>query len=92
MLFRLFFVSVISQAEQPQSIVSRRYKHFLWLHESLIDLFPGVVIPPLPVKQFAGQSEKSLGWNTVAHDLIATIKFLPNFAIRFNSILVFDLT
>ena len=34
--------------------VSRRYKHFDWLHARLEEKYPCVVIPPLPDKQISG--------------------------------------
>jgi len=36
------------------AIVSRRYKHFLWLYDRLADLFPCLSLPPMPVKQYSG--------------------------------------
>ncbi|KAK7099096.1 sorting nexin lst-4-like [Littorina saxatilis] len=38
--------------------VSRRYKHFDWLHERLEAKFPCVPIPPLPDKQVTGRYEE----------------------------------
>lgn len=35
--------------------VSRRYKHFDWLHERLVEKFSLIPIPPLPDKQIAGK-------------------------------------
>ncbi|KAK2154161.1 hypothetical protein LSH36_275g05015 [Paralvinella palmiformis] len=37
--------------------VSRRYKHFDWLHDRLVDKFPTVAVPPLPEKQISGRFE-----------------------------------
>ncbi len=37
--------------------VSRRYKHFDWLHERLVDKFCLIPIPPLPDKQISGRYE-----------------------------------
>jgi hypothetical protein len=34
--------------------VSRRYKHFDWLHERLVEKFTLIPIPPLPDKQIQG--------------------------------------
>ena len=34
--------------------VSRRYKHFDWLHERLVEKFTMIPIPPLPDKQIQG--------------------------------------
>lgn len=38
--------------------VSRRYKHFDWLHERLTEKFCIVPIPPLPDKQISGRYEE----------------------------------
>jgi len=35
--------------------VSRRYKHFDWLHERLVEKFAFVPVPPLPDKQIQGK-------------------------------------
>lgn len=35
--------------------VSRRYKHFDWLHEQLSNKFLLIPSPPLPEKQVAGK-------------------------------------
>jgi sorting nexin-9/18/33 len=36
--------------------VSRRYKHFDWLHERLEEKFSLIPIPPLPDKQISGNN------------------------------------
>ncbi|XP_017040382.1 sorting nexin-33 [Drosophila ficusphila] len=38
--------------------VSRRYKHFDWLHERLVDKFCLIPVPPLPDKQISGRYEE----------------------------------
>ncbi|XP_058828959.1 sorting nexin lst-4 [Topomyia yanbarensis] len=38
--------------------VSRRYKHFDWLHERLVDKFCLIPIPPLPDKQISGRYDE----------------------------------
>ncbi|XP_023225261.1 sorting nexin lst-4-like [Centruroides sculpturatus] len=38
--------------------VSRRYKHFDWLHERLEDKFTLIPIPPLPDKQISGRYQE----------------------------------
>ncbi|KAJ8668097.1 hypothetical protein QAD02_009760 [Eretmocerus hayati] len=38
--------------------VSRRYKHFDWLHERLEEKFTFIPIPPLPDKQISGRYEE----------------------------------
>ncbi|KPJ00985.1 Sorting nexin-33 [Papilio xuthus] len=40
--------------------VSRRYKHFDWLHERLQEKFSLVPIPPLPDKQISGRYDEQL--------------------------------
>ncbi|XP_041366274.1 sorting nexin lst-4-like isoform X2 [Gigantopelta aegis] len=37
--------------------VSRRYKHFDWLHERLQEKFPCITVPPLPDKAISGRYE-----------------------------------
>ncbi len=46
--------------------VSRRYKHFDWLHERLLEKFSCIVIPPLPDKQISGKA------NNGAPDFLTT--------------------
>ncbi|KAF5302239.1 hypothetical protein FQA39_LY10278 [Lamprigera yunnana] len=38
--------------------VSRRYKHFDWLHERLTEKFSFIAVPPLPDKQISGRYEE----------------------------------
>lgn len=38
--------------------VSRRYKHFDWLHDRLTEKFNVIAIPPLPDKQVSGRYEE----------------------------------
>ncbi|KAL2002712.1 hypothetical protein VTN02DRAFT_6143 [Thermoascus thermophilus] len=40
---------------QPEFTVSRRYRDFLWLYNSLHNNNPGVVVPPPPEKQAVGR-------------------------------------
>ncbi|XP_061706330.1 sorting nexin lst-4 [Cydia pomonella] len=40
--------------------VSRRYKHFDWLHERLQEKFTLIPIPPLPDKQISGRYDEQL--------------------------------
>uniref|UniRef100_A0A7E4W641 Sorting nexin n=1 Tax=Panagrellus redivivus TaxID=6233 RepID=A0A7E4W641_PANRE len=40
--------------------VSRRYKHFDWLHEQLTNKYLLIPIPPLPEKQVSGRYEEDL--------------------------------
>ena len=41
--------------KQPEFSVSRRYRDFLWLYNSLHNNNPGVVVPPPPEKQAVGR-------------------------------------
>ncbi|KZF25037.1 sorting nexin 3 [Xylona heveae TC161] len=43
--------------KQPEFTVSRRYRDFLWLYNSLHNNNPGVVVPPPPEKQAVGRFE-----------------------------------
>lgn len=51
LLFRLY-MNLIFQFSNIE--VSRRFKHFDWLHERLEAKYALIPIPPLPGKQFAG--------------------------------------
>ncbi|KAI9742830.1 MAG: Vacuolar protein sorting-associated protein 5 [Claussenomyces sp. TS43310] len=44
---------------QPEFTVTRRYRDFLWLYNSLHSNNPGVVIPPPPEKQAVGRFDNS---------------------------------
>lgn len=39
--------------------VERRFKHFLWLHEQLHEMYPTCSIPPIPEKQVTGRFEEN---------------------------------
>jgi sorting nexin-1/2 len=44
---------------QPDFAVSRRYRDFLWLYNSLHNNNPGIVVPPPPEKQAVGRFDSS---------------------------------
>ncbi|KAJ5070992.1 sorting nexin [Anaeramoeba ignava] len=46
------------EIKHAQFCVKRRYKHFLWLRERLVDRFENIPIPPMPEKQVAGRFEE----------------------------------
>ena len=39
--------------------VQRRFSHFVFLHNALKRLLPGIALPPLPEKQYAGRFSES---------------------------------
>lgn len=43
------------QAAAHQMTVHRRFSHFVFLHSALTRLLPGIALPPLPEKQYAGR-------------------------------------
>lgn len=45
--------------KEPEFAVSRRYRDFLWLYNSLHSNNPGVVVPPPPEKQAVGRFDSS---------------------------------
>ncbi|KAF6240431.1 hypothetical protein HO173_001099 [Letharia columbiana] len=45
--------------KQPEFAVSRRYRDFLWLYNSLHNSNPGVVVPPPPEKQAVGRFDSN---------------------------------
>ncbi|CAE6478129.1 unnamed protein product [Rhizoctonia solani] len=44
-----------SDSEPTRVTVHRRFSHFNFLHTALSRLLPGIAIPPLPAKQYAGR-------------------------------------
>ena len=40
---------------RPQGQSTRRFSHFVVLHTALTRRLPGIVLPPLPEKQYAGR-------------------------------------
>lgn len=44
-----------SQSAYHQMTVHRRFSHFVFLHATLARLLPGIALPPLPEKQYAGR-------------------------------------
>jgi sorting nexin-1/2 len=44
---------------QPEFSVTRRYKDFLWLYNSLHANNPGIIIPPPPEKQAVGRFDSN---------------------------------
>lgn len=62
-----------------QVSVSRRYKHFDWLHERLVDKFGLVIpIPPLPDKQISGRYEVSENFSKIANSVIVRQLFVSS--------------
>ena len=45
--------------KQPEFSVTRRYRDFLWLYNSLHNSNPGVVVPPPPEKQAVGRFDSN---------------------------------
>ncbi|GMF69476.1 unnamed protein product [Aspergillus oryzae] len=48
-------VGDLTTYRQPEFAVSRRYRDFLWLYNSMHNNNPGVVVPPPPEKQAVGR-------------------------------------
>lgn len=48
--------------EQYRTQVSRRYKHFDWLHEILTAKYITIALPPLPEKQVSGEYGRDGGY------------------------------
>jgi len=65
--------------EQFSSIqVSRRYKHFDWLHGRLVEKYCTVAVPPLPEKQIAGNAVKKT-WVLKKAQPIGVFRVNPGF-------------
>ena len=41
--------------QNTSRMVSRRYKHYDWLHQRLMEKFTVTAVPPLPDKQYYGE-------------------------------------
>jgi hypothetical protein len=58
--------------------VSRRYKHFDWLHERLVAKFSFIPIPPLPDKQIQGEHNTSqITLNVLFAKIFSANEFFP---------------
>lgn len=58
----LFTVSTTTSLDvfpRKDMAVARRYSDFVWLHQRLCYVFPGVIIPPVPAKKLVGNMEES---------------------------------
>ncbi|KAI8479441.1 Sorting nexin-9, partial [Branchiostoma belcheri] len=51
------FITYQLTPDNTNQTVSRRYKHFDWLYERLIEKFTTIAVPPLPEKQVTGRYE-----------------------------------
>ncbi len=60
MIANSFYTQTTSKGyKQPEFVVSRRYRDFLWLYNTLHANNPGVVVPPPPEKQAMGRFESN---------------------------------
>eukprot|EP01002_Notosolenus_urceolatus_P002067 NODE_1546_length_1378_cov_10.317532_g1284_i0.p1 GENE.NODE_1546_length_1378_cov_10.317532_g1284_i0~~NODE_1546_length_1378_cov_10.317532_g1284_i0.p1 ORF type:complete len:423 (+),score=114.18 NODE_1546_length_1378_cov_10.317532_g1284_i0:51-1319(+) len=50
--------TTLDQYERSDMLTSRRYNDFVWLREALVEAHPGVIVPPIPEKNFKGAVEK----------------------------------
>ncbi|XP_078589899.1 sorting nexin-33-like [Branchiostoma floridae x Branchiostoma japonicum] len=53
------FITYQLTPDNTNQTVSRRYKHFDWLYERLIEKFTTIAVPPLPEKQVTGRYEEN---------------------------------
>ncbi|KAK5668383.1 Vacuolar protein sorting-associated protein vps5 [Batrachochytrium dendrobatidis] len=42
----------------PEFVVNRRFRDFLWLYNQLVDKYPGVIVPPVPEKHAIGRFQE----------------------------------
>eukprot|EP00117_Sycon_ciliatum_P038661 scpid43575/ scgid28689/ Sorting nexin-33; SH3 and PX domain-containing protein 3 len=49
------FIAYTISMSTTGELVERRYKHFDWLHDRLVEKFTVLAVPPLPDKQYAGR-------------------------------------
>ena len=48
------YITYLITTKEPNLNVRRRYSDFVWFHQKLLDLYPYVVIPPIPKKNKIG--------------------------------------
>ena len=48
------FVTYLVTTKEPKLSVKRRYSDFVWFHQTLLYLYPYIVIPPIPKKNKIG--------------------------------------
>ena len=53
-LFSKSYITYIITTKDPSLKVKRRYSDFEWFHQILLDLYPYIVIPPIPKKNKIG--------------------------------------
>lgn len=74
--------------------VSRRYKHFDWLHERLEAKFTCIPIPPLPDKALSGMCYKEKICHVIMY---VTFAFTPNlpfynvFLLKLYTVIYFEM-
>ena len=52
--FTKTYITYLITTNEPKLNVRRRYSDFNWFHQALIDLYPYIVIPPIPKKNKIG--------------------------------------
>ena len=50
----------LSQNSRATGDITRRYKHYDWFHERLVNKFTFLSVPPLPDKQFYGNKSTAV--------------------------------
>ena len=48
--FSKTYVTYLITTNEPKLSVRRRYTDFVWFHQTLLELYPYIVIPPIPKK------------------------------------------
>ena len=48
------YITYLITTKEPNLNVRRRYSDFVWFHQKLLDLYPYIVIPPIPKKNKIG--------------------------------------
>ena len=52
--FSKSYITYLITTKEPSLSVRRRYSDFVWFHQTLLELYPYVVIPPIPKKNKIG--------------------------------------
>lgn len=57
-IYKISSKTTLTSFKNQINSVRRRYSHFLWLRNQLLEDYPGCIVPPLPEKSLIGAVEK----------------------------------
>jgi hypothetical protein len=57
-IYHVYTKTTLPTFSQKESVCVRRYSDFVWLRDQMVELYPGVIVPPIPEKSVKGSMEK----------------------------------